>query len=116
MAPAFFVRIMHHKWFLTLPMIVFLVSCLDLWATLYFSKICNHFEEANPITMHVWKNHNEIGLSIFKIIVTTISCLSMGFVLKYKNKYWKIAVSIFGLTVCLLLVCWWFCWLIFFFL
>jgi hypothetical protein len=94
-------------WFLILPMIVFLISCFDLGATLCCISV---FEEANPITEYVWDHYNDVGLIAFKLYVTLSSCFFMGYVLRYKNRQWQIAVSLFGLSVCVVLLGWWFFW------
>jgi len=101
---------MYRKWFFIQPLIVFLVSCLDLGATLYFSKTSKNFEEANPIALRVWHNHGDIGLSVFKLTVTLVSCYYMGWVLRYKKRPWQVAVSVFGLGGCALLIGWWIFW------
>jgi len=87
-------------------MIVFLVSCLDLGVTLYFSKTNEHFEKANSIALQVWHNHGVIRLSVFKLTITLVSCYCMGWVLRYKERPWRVAVSIFGLVGCVLLIGW----------
>lgn len=99
------------KWYLILPLFVFFVSCCDLGATLYFSKTNNGFEEANPIALYIWDNHGDTALGVFKLTVTFASCICMGWVLRYKNQPWKIAVSIFGLGICALLIGWWNFWI-----
>lgn len=99
------------RMYLILPIIIFVVSCFDLGATLYFSRVYVDFEEANPIAEYFWKNHGDIGLCVFKLSVTLLSCLCMGWVLRNKNRAWKIAVSIFGFSGCVLLIGWWIFWI-----
>lgn len=101
---------MKHWWFIILPIIVFVISCADLGATLYFAHTNIYFREANPIARYVWDTHGDVGLIIFKISVTFASCLCMGSVLKNKNRSWVISVSVFGSLGCLLLVGWWIFW------
>ena len=74
------------RWYLILPMIVFLVSCCDLGATLSFDQTCRNFEEANPIALCIWEKCGNVGLAVFKLTVTFASCVCMGLVLKRKNK------------------------------
>lgn len=102
---------MRHWWYLILPLIVFLVSCADLSATLYFDKTCSEFEEFNPVALYVWNNHGVSGLIAFKSSITLVSCVCIGVVLRRKNKPWRLAVSIFGIVVCTILIGWWFLWI-----
>lgn len=102
---------MRKRWYLILPIILFLISCCDLGATLYFDHICDHFEEANPLAAHVWDNHGNFGLIIFKLAVTLPSCLCMGWILTNKRRSLRIAASIFGLMVGNLITGWWIFWI-----
>jgi len=97
-------------WFLILPTIVFLVSCLDLGATLYCAKNISGFEEGNPIARHIWDYYGDISFMAFKLCVTMASCNFMRLVLQHKNRRWRIAVSVFGLSVCVMLLGWWLFW------
>lgn len=110
-AAPFFRCLMLKLWYLILPITVFLVSCFDLGATLYFGNTCNYFEEANPVAAHVWGNYGETGLIIFKLIVTLVSCLAMGWILTNKEQPWRIFVTVFGITTCGLLMGWWIFWI-----
>jgi hypothetical protein len=111
MAPAFFSGVQMKKWwFLILPTIVFLVSCFDLGITMYCGLKISGFEEANPIVKHIWDNYGDSSLIAFKLSITLSSCFFMGYVLRYKNQQWRIAVAIFGLSVCVMLLGWWFFW------
>jgi len=102
---------MRKWWYLILPTIVFLVSCGDLWATLYFDRTCSDFQEANPIALCVWENCGDGGLAVFKLGVTLLSCTTMGWVLRNKERPWRVAVSVFGLVGCALLIGWWIFWI-----
>lgn len=93
-----------------MPIMVFLVSYFDLGTTLYLNETHNGFEEGNPIAAYVWDKLGGTGLIVFKLAATLPSCFCMGWVLHNKNRYWKIAVSVFGLAVCSLLVGWWIFW------
>lgn len=97
-------------WFLILPMIVFAVSISDLFVTLHFEQAKIGFSEANPIAKYIWDTGGDIGLIVFKLTVTLASCLCMGSVIKNKNRSWVIAVSIFGLLGCIVLIGWWILW------
>jgi hypothetical protein len=99
------------KWYLIWPIIIFLVSCCDLGVTLYFDRTCDYFEEANPIALYIWENLGDAGLIIIKLTVTLASCIFTGWALRYKNRSWRVAVSIFGLTVCCVLIGWWIFWI-----
>jgi len=101
---------MQHLWFIILPVIVFVVSCTDLYATLHFNKTHKDFNEANPIARYIWDTHGEAGLVAFKLSVTSLSCCCMGMVLKKKNRRWRVSVSIFGLLGCFRLIGWWIFW------
>ncbi len=101
---------MKKQWHLILPIVVFLVSCCDLGATLYFDRTCDNFQEANPIALHIWTNCGDTGLILFKTALTFASCICMGFVLKIKNRSWRVVVSVFGLLACVFLVGWWIIW------
>ena len=101
---------MKRWWYLILPAIVFIVSCCDLGATLYFDRMCSDFQEANPIALHVWENCGDGGLAVFKLAVTFVSCACMGFVLRHKRRPWRVAVLVFGLAGCVLLIGWWIFW------
>ncbi len=101
---------MKRWWYLILPTIVFLVSCCDLWVTMFANKNYRGFREANPIARYVWETHGDVGLVVFKLTVTFVSCICMGLVLRYKKRPWRIAVSVFGLSWCLLLAGWWIFW------
>lgn len=102
---------MRRYWFLILPLIVFLVSFADLGATLYFEHTHDNFIEANPVAKYIWDTGGNSVLISFKLIVTLSSCICMGLVIKNKNRSWIIAVSIFGLLCCFLLVGWWIFWI-----
>jgi hypothetical protein len=111
MTPAFFVENQMGKWwYLILPIIVCLISCCDLLATLYFEKTNCYFQEANPIAVYVWTTYGDYGLVGFKITITLVSCVCMAAVLHGKNRCWRIVVSIFGLSICIFLVGWWIFW------
>ena len=101
---------MKRLWFIILPIIIFTVSCLDLFATLHFENKNIGFVEANPIAKHIWDYHGDIGLISFKLGVTLLSCVCVGISLRNKNKCWAVSVSIFGLLVCILLIGWWILW------
>ena len=102
---------MRKRWYLILPIVVFIVSCSDLAFTIYFNKTCSHFKEANPVALYVLDNHGTIGLITFKMIVTLVSCSCMGFVLHNKKRPWRVAVSIFGLMGCTFIIGWWIFWI-----
>ncbi|RLC89077.1 MAG: hypothetical protein DRJ03_00545 [Chloroflexi bacterium] len=94
-------------WRIIMPTIVFLVSCGDLGTTLYFDRTCSDFQEANPIALHVWENFGDGGLVVFKLTITLLSCTTMGWVLRHKKRPWRVAVSVFGIVGCVILVGWW---------
>ena len=110
-APAFLLEALVKKWwFLILPIIVFVVSCCDLWTTIYFDRTYGGFEEANPVALYIWDNLGDVGLGAFKLVVTLLSCICTGWVLRTKSYPWRAAVSVFGLVVCSLLMGWWIFW------
>ena len=102
---------MRKTWCFILPIIVFLVSYVDLVVTLHCNNTYSRFEEANPIAEYVWKEYGDNVFAAFKLIVTLVSCFGIWFVLQYKNKSWRIAVSVFGLIICCFLVSWWIFWI-----
>lgn len=109
MAPVFLGEPMNW-WYLILPAIIFIVSCCDLGATLYFDRTCNSFAEANPIALYIWENYGNSGLTVFKLIITLVSCICTGWALRYKKQFWRVAVSAFGLMWCILIIGWWIFW------
>jgi len=98
---------MKRYWYLILPTIVLLVSICDLGATLYCDRHVEHFEEANPVAEYIWETHGTVGLVTFKLTVTLVSCILMVYIIRHKDYRWSVAVSVFGLSVCLFLVGWW---------
>ena len=98
-------------WYLILPLILFLISCGDLGATLYFDRTCDDFEEVNPIALHIWDNHGVMGLTIFKMSITVLSCFCVGYVLINKRRSLRIIASSLGLMIGSLIIGWWIFWL-----
>ena len=102
------------KWcYLILPLIIFFVSLCDLGTTLYCSYNISDFEEANPIVVYVWDSYGDNGFIVFKLSMTLVSCYCIGSILRYKNRSWRIATWILGLSMCVFLIAWWTFWLFF---
>jgi len=108
MAPVLLIK---KQWYLILSVTLFLISCCDLGATLYFDRTYDDFEEANPIALYIWDNHGVIGLTIFKMTITMLSCFCVSYILINKRRSLRIIASLLGLIIGNLIIGWWILWL-----
>jgi len=110
MVPVFIIGGIYMKQAFMLPLIMFLVLCFDLFATLYADNNYEYFQEANPIALYVWENFDTSGLIVFKFVWTLVSCCTVFFILRNGERNIRVITLTVFYSLCIILIGYWIFW------